>query len=173
MNNYNQSGYGYNQPGYGYNQSEETVIGGYRENATIVVDNNAKYILDSITKWVKFLSILGIIAYALLIIVGFGIMAFGGVAAANLGFGDFEGIIGVFAGLLYIIIGAICLYPVIKMLNYSSKMKTAIRSDRQDIYEEALRNFNSAVKFWGILAIIALVLYGLVFIFAMIGAMVS
>ena len=59
------------------------------------------------------------------------------------------------------------------MLNYSTKMKTAIRSDRQDIYEEALRNFNSAVKFWGILAIIALVLYGLVFIFAMIGAMVS
>ena len=173
MNNYNQSGYGYNQPGYGYNQSEETVVGGYRENATIVVDNNAKYILDSITKWVKFLSILGIIAYALLIIVGFGIMAFGGVAAANFGLGDFEGIIGVFAGVFYIIIGAICLYPVIKMLNYSTKMKTAIRSDRQDIYEEALRNFNSAVKFWGILAIIALVLYGLVFIFAMIGAMVS
>jgi hypothetical protein len=173
MNNYNQSGYGYNQPGYGYNQSEETVVGGYRENATIVVDNNAKYILDSITKWVKFLSILGIIAYALLIIVGFGIMAFGGVAAANFGLGDFEGIIGVFAGVFYIIIGAICLYPVIKMLNYSTKMKTAIRSDRQDIYEEALRNFNSAVKFWGILAVIALVIYSLVFIFAMIGAMVS
>ena len=164
-----------NQWGYGSTQSEETVIGGYRENATIVVSNNAKYILESISKWVKFLAIMGIIAYVLLIIIGLGIMAFGGFAASNLdlGFGDFNGILGVFGGLLYIIIGAICMYPVIKMLNYANKMKTAIRSNRQDIYEEALRNFNSAVKFWGILAIIALVIYGLVFILGVIGAIVS
>ena len=51
----------YNQSGYGYNQSEQTVVSDYPAEGNIVVNNNAKYTLDSITKWVKFLAILGII----------------------------------------------------------------------------------------------------------------
>ncbi len=158
----------YDQPGYGYNQSEHTAEGGYRENATIVVSNNAKYTLESIVKWVKFLAILGIILYAFMILLGLGFMAFGSTFASI--FGESGAFFGVFGGLIYIIIGAICLYPVIKMLNYANKMKTAIRSGSQAFYEEALSNFNSAVKFWGILAIIFMVIYGIGIIFALLGA---
>lgn len=157
----------YNQPGYGNDYSERTAVGDYPANGTIMVSNSAKYTLQSITKWVKFLSILGIISGVFIIIIGFGMMIFGGFAGSRIGEGA---ALGAFAGLLYIVIGALCLYPVIQMLNYANKMKTAIMLDSQDYYEKALDNFNSAVKFWGIFAIISLAIWVLFIIFGILGA---
>ena len=160
MDNFNQSGFGYDQP-------ERTMVGDYRENEFIVVNNRAKITLRSISKWVKFLSILGIIGCAFLIIVGIAAMSFGGLIASELGADN--AVIGAFTGLIYNIIGIIYIYPLIKLLNYSNKMKTAIMTDNQTNYEQALANFNSAVRFWGVLAIIGLIIWGLVLIFAILG----
>lgn len=156
----------YNQSGYGYNQSEQTVVSDYPAEGNIVVSNNAKYTLDSITKWVKILAILGIIGCVFIIIVGFIAMVAGGFADSELG-GSRAAIAGAFAGLIYIITGALYLYPATNMLSYANKMKSAIRSNRQDLYEDALSNFKSAVIFMGILAIIsfafvALALFGFI-----------
>ena len=94
-------------------------------------------------------------------------MSFGGLIASELGADN--AVIGAFTGLIYIIIGIIYIYPLIKLLNYSNKMKTAIMTDNQTNYEQALANFNSAVRFWGVLAIIGLIIWGLVLIFAILG----
>lgn len=159
----------YNQSGYGYEQSDRTVVGDFREKEFIVVSNRAKNTLASISKWVKFLAILGIIGCAFLIIVGIGAMLFGGLIGSKLGGGEVEAVLGASTGLIYIILGIIYIYPLIKMLNYANKMKTAIMSDSQIKYEQALANFNTAVKFWGVLAIIGLIIWGLILIFTILG----
>lgn len=163
----------YNQPGYGYEQSERTVVGDYREREFIVVSNQAKVTLKSITKWVKFLSILGIIGCAFIFVIGIVAMLFGGYIGSKLGGRGVEAAISATTGLLYIVIGIIYVYPLIKLLNYANKMKAAIMSDNQDNYEIALTNFNTAVTFWGILAIIGLVIWGLVLIFVFLGVALS
>lgn len=170
MDNYNQQGYGYNQAesssnyniqaGYGYDSGTQQ---GY-----IVVDNRAKETLQSISKWVKFLAIFGLVGSILIIIAGFFVMILGGIGSSSSGMGSL-GAMGAFAGIIYIIIGAIYLYPAMKMLNYANNMKNAIMSNSQNYYEEALSNFKSGVTFMGIVAIIALAFYALAivgFIFA-------
>ena len=122
---------------------------------------NAKSTLLSISKWVKFLSIVGIIMAALLILLGFAMMGLGGSLSSMDGFEELGGAIGGLMGIIYIIIAAIYVYPVIKMLNYANKMKKAVMANRQDYYEDALDNFKSGVTFIGILTIIALAFYAL------------
>lgn len=163
----------YNQSGFGYEQSERTVAGDYREREFIVVGNKAKITLKSITKWVKFLTFLGIIGCAFIFVIGIMAIFFGGMIGSKFGGSGVEAVVGTLSGLLYIIIGIIYIYPLIKLLNYANKMKAAIMSDNQDDYENALTNFNSAVKFWGVLAIIGLIIWGLSLIFIFIGVALS
>lgn len=153
MDNYNQSPY----------DNEQTRHFGFEENRVgenIVVNNNAKSTLLSISKWVKFLSIVGIIMAALLILIGIAFMGLGSSLSSMDGFEELRGAggaIGGLMGIIYIIIAAIYVYPVIKMLNYANKMKKAVMANRQDYYEDALDNFKSGVTYIGILTIIALV----------------
>ena len=163
----------YNQSGNGYGQSERTMVGDYREREFIVVSNHAKITLMSITKWVKFLTILGMIGCVFIFVLGIVAILFGGMIGSKLGGSGVEAVVGASTGLLYIILGIIYIYPLIKMFNYANKMKAAIKSNNQDNYEIALANFNSAVKFWGVLAIIGLIIWGLALIFFFIGVALS
>ena len=156
MDNYNQSPYGNEQTrrvGFGENSVEEN----------IVVSNFAKSTLLSISKWVKFLSIVGIVMAVLLIFLGIIFMVAGGTLLSKFdgGGGGPGTFMGGFVGFLYIVIAVLYLYPVLKMLTYSNKMKKAVLYNSQDNYEDALSNFKSGVKFIGILTIIALVIYAL------------
>ena len=161
----------YNQPGFGYEQSERTVAGDYREREFIVVSNQAKVTLKSITKWVKFLTILGMIGCVFIFVIGIVAILFGGLIGSR--FGGSGAVISATTGLLYIVIGIIYVYPLIKLLNYANKMKAAIISDNQANYEIALTNFNSAVIFWGVLAITGLVIWGLALILFILGVALS
>ena len=161
----------YNQPGFGYEQSERTVAGDYREREFIVVSNQAKVTLKSITKWVKFLTILGMIGCVFIFVIGIVAILFGGYIGSR--FGGSGAAISATTGLLYIVIGIIYVYPLIKLLNYANKMKAAIISDNQANYEIALTNFNSAVIFWGVLAITGLVIWGLALILFILGVALS
>ena len=112
----------YNQSGNGYEQSERTVVGDYREREFIVVSNQAKNTLMSITKWVKFLTILGMIGCVFIFVFGIVAILFGGMIGSKLGGSGVESVVGATTGLLYIIIGIIYIYPLIKLLNYANKM---------------------------------------------------
>ena len=162
----------FNQSGFGYNQSGQTVVGDYPARENIVVSNNAKYTLLSISKWVKFMSIVGIVMAALLVLFGIVIIGVGGTAFSKFSNDDFGGAgtaFGAFVGVIYIIIAAIYLYPIIKMLNYANKMKKAVTYNRQDYYENALNNFKSGVTFMGVLTIIGLAFYALAIVGFIIG----
>lgn len=153
MDNYNQSPFG----------NEQTGRMGFDENhagQNILVSKKAKNSLLSISKWVKFLAIVGIVGAVLLIIIGILFMGVGGLVSSSK-YGGLGAFIGGFAGFVYILLAALYLYPTIKMLNYANKMKRALYSNRQDYYEEALGNFKSGVTFIGILTIIFLVSYAI------------
>ena len=67
-------------------------------------------------------------------------------------------------GLLYLIIVAIYIYPLIKGFQFANATKAACLSDDAAQLARGFAGLRSLLKFFGILTIIILVLYVLVFI---------
>ena len=125
------------------------------------VNNSMKADLLSAAKWAKFLCIVGCIGVALMLIAAIALVALG----SKLG-GAFPGsaIGGAGMGLLYLIIVAIYIYPLIKGFQFANATKAACLSDDAAQLVRGFAGLRSLLKFFGILTIIILVLYVLVFI---------
>lgn len=138
------------------------------------VDNgNIPYLAEA-AKWGKFLSILGFIFCALIIIMGlFAGTIMSGVfsqleteSAAGLG-----SISTTVIMIYYILIAILYFFPCLFLFNFSSKMQTAIRNNDQIYLNNSFRNLKSLFKFWGILTIILLCIFVIAIIFvAAVGA---
>lgn len=133
------------------------------------VDETATYYLKDTVRWTKFMAVLGLIFTGLLILLGafisFG-AAFAGLQNAIPGYG-----VGFGAGMfvMYLVFGALYLYPIICLLKFSSQMKAALRSSDVMLFNSALRYQRNMWKFMGILMIILLCFYGVVLILALAG----
>ena len=125
------------------------------------VNNSMKADLLSAAKWAKFLCIVGCIGVALMLIAGLALIVLG----SKLG-GAFAGsaIGGAGMGFLYLIITAIYIYPLIKGFQFANATKAACLSDDAAQLARGFAGLRSLLKFFGILTIIILVLYVLVFI---------
>ena len=129
------------------------------------VNNTMKLDLLSAAKWAKFLCIVGCIGVALMLIASIALVALG----SKLG-GAFPGsaIGGAGMGLLYLIIVAIYIYPLIKGFQFANATKAACLSDDAAQLARGFAGLRSLLKFFGILTIIVLVIY----VFALIGGAV-
>ena len=130
------------------------------------VNNSMKADLLSAAKWAKFLCIVGCIGVALMLIAAIALVALG----SKLG-GAFPGsaIGGAGMGLLYLIIVAIYIYPLIKGFQFANATKTACLYNNESELARGFEGLNSLMRYFGILTIIILSIYVLViigFIFA-------
>lgn len=135
---------------------------------TLQVDNgNIPYLAEA-AKWAKFLSIVGFIFCALIILMGL----FAGTLMSTMfsqfqtqapGFGEISGTVII---VYYIVIAILCFFPCLFLFNFSSKMQTAIRNNDQVYLNTSFRNLKSLFKFWGILTIIWLCILVIAIIFA-------
>ena len=116
-------------------------------------------------KWASFLSIVGFIMLAIIVMISLFIGSIFTALSATAGI-DMPvpgGLITVF----YLIIAGIIFFPTYYMYQFSSKMKQALNTNDAANLEEAFKNHKSMYKFWGIYTIITLVLYFLIFIGSM------
>jgi hypothetical protein len=135
---------------------------------TLQVDNgNIPYLAEA-AKWAKFLSIVGFIFCALIILMGL----FAGTLMSTMfsqfqtqapGFGAISGTVII---VYYIVIAILFFFPCLFLFNFSSKMQTAIRNNDQVYLNTSFRNLKSLFKFWGILTIIWLCILVIAIIFA-------
>ena len=128
----------------------------------IRLTNQSLGYLKETAKWSTFLAIIGFISIGFMVLGGIGIAAF-------MSYNSFPGMeaIGGMAGLgvLYVVLGAIYIYPTFKLFQFASKCKKAVAQSSTDLMTEALGNLKSCFKFIGILMVILLGVYVLLIAF--------
>jgi len=134
-------------------------------------EQSKAYLLET-TRWTKFLAIVGFIGLGFLVIAALVIMTMGSYFSGAIpGLSSIGGVLGsIGIGLIYLIIAAFYFYPMYSLFKFSTKMKLGIRTNNQETITEAFRHQKNMYKFMGILMIIVLCFYLLIFIVAGLGA---
>ena len=131
------------------------------------VDNgNIPYLAEA-AKWGKFLSILGFIFCALMVI--FGLFAgtfFASLPEFNTSLNTMGSAGSIFISVWIILASLLYFFPSLYIFNFASKMQTAIRNNDQVYLNTSFKNLKSCFKFWGILLIIIICVYAIGITFA-------
>ncbi|MEA3505349.1 MAG: hypothetical protein U9R32_09185 [Bacteroidota bacterium] len=152
-------------------------ITGFRNNVSekeslITLSSNATNNLAEIGEWGKFLSVVGFCFIGLIIVGGILMGLFFSVFSSSLGiqnqlpFHNF-GII-----LIYLVIGVVYFYPIYFLYNFSTNIKAGLKQKNEMQVDKAFKNLKSHYKFIGILTIIFLALYAVLFLLGILGSLV-
>lgn len=120
--------------------------------------------LEEISKWTKFLSILGFVLS--------GFMVLGGLSAMTIETNLFGSVADTIPmalialyGVMYLVIGLFYLIPCMFLFKSSNAMKSALQTNDSFQLEESFKNHKSFFKFIGITTLVMLILYALGIIF--------
>lgn len=130
------------------------------------LSSESKIFLKETAKWSFFLSIIGFIGIAFMVILAlFSSFIFNNIPQTqSLPFN-----FGVAMAIFYLIMAAIYFIPIYYLFQFSNKMKKALASKNDETLTDAFSMLKAHYKFLGVFTIILLSLYFLVFIAAMIG----
>ena len=137
------------------------------------IDANSRTHLSEAARWAKFLSIVGFVLCGLIAIVGI----FAGSILSSMsstfdgGYGNspmgMRGM-GAMAGVLYVAIALLYFFPCLFLYRFATKMKAALASNDQQTLNTSFQNLKVMFRFVGILTIIVLAIYAIVFLMAII-----
>lgn len=133
----------------------------------MVVNEKMKADLLTSAKWAKFLCIVGCIGLAFLVIIA--ILCFSTSIANSLSDIPMPGF-GATVGVIYLILAAIYIYPLIKGFQFANATKAACLSNNESELARGFEGMRSWFTYMGILTIIILVIYALIFLFGIITA---
>lgn len=144
------------------------------ENDLRITEASKLYLLEAV-KWSKFIAIVGLIGIGILVLIGMGL---GIVFSKNdmstvPGMESLAALGSTFIMILYIIIALIYYFPLKYLYDFSVKIKLAITNSDTFVLEEAFLKLKSLNKYIGIVAIVLLSFYGLMFIFGILGGLVG
>jgi hypothetical protein len=135
--------------------------------------------LEEGAKWARFISIVGFVGVGFLVLLAFVMMfVLPGLNSelANMqgmegmpNTSVFSGFLGSFLGVFYIIIAVLYFIPVLFLYNFSTKSLVAIREKDTEFISVAFDNLRKHYKFIGILMIIGMAIYAIIFIGAFLG----
>ncbi len=133
----------------------------------LVLTNASKSFLREIARWAKFLSILGFVLIAFLLVFAFFATTIFEIAMnKQTGVPDSLGLTMLITNL---VLAIIYFFPVYYLLQFSNKMKKAL-VDKDDVsLAKAFEMLKSHYKFIGVFTIITLSLYFLFFVTAILG----
>ncbi len=133
-----------------------------QQEKKLEISNEVTTYLNEAGKWGKFLAIMGFVFMGLMVIAGF-IMSivFAFLPKESFGGMPFPSFL---IGIIYLVIGAIYLIPILYLYRFSTGIKTALTQKNQNQFVKAFYNLKSLYRFIGIFMIIILALYLLTFI---------
>lgn len=143
-------------------------------NDRIVITDLALSKLDSIRKWAMFFAVLGFIGVGLMLIMGVGIALIPTQLLAQfqpnaqyqqMPHTALQGI-KLSQMTVLILFSLLYFFPVLYMYRFAVRTKKAILSNSDRIFEEALKALNTHFQIIGIITIIMLSLYFIIFVFA-------
>lgn len=130
----------------------------------VTINEESQYYLLDVARWAKFLAIVGLILGGLIAVAGLFVMMAG--PLLNELMGDFGVAMGAL-GLVYILAGLLYIYPSLKQLKFARQIVLAFGKHDQATLTAAFGNLKSVFRYWGILTIIVIGLYGLLLIGAL------
>lgn len=134
----------------------------------LVVNSKSKSFLREIARWTFFFAILGFISIAFLIVGAIIILT---VYAPLLNMvAQQQGLpnLGLPLAIIYVVSALLYFMPVWYLFKFSSKMKLALATKNDDVLADAFENLKSHFKFIGVLTIIIISLYVLLFVFSLV-----
>ncbi len=135
---------------------------------TLEVDETTKSTLMEMGRWTKFLAILGFVMLGLMVaagvILGVVMSRYSSMATAI----PYIGTAGLV--LIYVVFAGLYFYPTFALYKYSTCMKQALNSNNKLSFNKALVYLKNMFKFFGIMMIVLLCLYGLIIISSIISA---
>ena len=127
--------------------------------------------LQESAKWSKFIAIIGFIGIGLMVLVSlFMAIGFSAMSASTMPELPFP--MSVFS-ILYVLFAAIYFFPVYYLYQYATKTSAALHSKNKQLLTDGLENLKSHHKFLGIFTLIIISLYGFIFVFAILGGILS
>lgn len=144
------------------------------EKFELQLDSTAKDFVKEIAKWAYFLSIIGFIGIGLLLLIAvFAGTIFSAMGSTMPGMGAYGGSFGAAMGAVYFLMAAFYFFPVYYLFKFSSNAKRAFRDNDSEALTSSLGYLKSHYKFIGILMIVLLAIYALVFVFAILGGLMA
>lgn len=140
-------------------------------NADLHIDEIGHTHLRETARWVKFLGIMGIIISVFLAIAG---IVFAMSANTLERYGGNSSLVEFSAGLIgamYIIIAAIFFFMSLYLFLFGSKLKTALQTSDQQVFNEALLNQKRYYRIVGIITIVYVCLVSIVLLFGILAAL--
>jgi hypothetical protein len=117
--------------------------------------------------WVRLISVIMFISVGLMFLGGLGMM-FIPTSAGMRGAG-----IGPLVGIFYFVFGALYLVPAYFLHQYASFIEDFLQGGGDSAMENALGSQKSFWRFVGILTLVIICIYALIFVFAILGAMTA
>ena len=121
--------------------------------------------LKETAKWTRFLSIVGFVVIGFMVLASF---AFGSIFSA-MPTADLMPFPPIIFTVMYLLFAALYFFPILYLYRFSTSMLKAIDFQNQTDLEHAFSNLKSHYKFIGILTIIVLGFYALMFLFGILG----
>ncbi len=115
--------------------------------------------------WVRLISVVMFIFAGLIFLGGF-LMLFMSSSSGMRGYG-----FGPLVGIIYFVMGGVYLFPAYFLHQYASSIQDLLRGGGDSAMENALESQKSFWRFSGILTLIIICIYGLIFFFGILGAM--
>lgn len=140
----------------------------HEEKPMLQVDEHARYYLLQTARWTKFLAISTIILLAIMLFIA--IMSLSTVVAssdqdlANPYYAQSAAVTFV-TFIAVAIIVVLHIYPMYALLRFSGLVKAGIEAEDQEQFNKALKNLFYMFRFVGILVIISIITYVLMFLF--------
>ncbi|MBS1740662.1 MAG: hypothetical protein JST88_08985 [Bacteroidetes bacterium] len=136
------------------------------EEANLKIDQTVKAELLETARWTKFIAIIGFVFLGLLILGAIFVAAGISIVSEAASLGNSYGIAII---LLYLMIAVLYFFPIRYLYRFSVLINPAIIYNRQEDFNRAMSYQRRMFKFIGILCIIVIGLYALIFVSALIG----
>ncbi|WP_316806406.1 DUF5362 family protein [Pedobacter agri] len=130
------------------------------EEVKLVVTEDMRSYLYDITKWAKFLSVVGFVISIFIIIAAFSIPALvdnNPAIAAQMGPLGASG--ATIITVIYFVMGLLLFYPSILLNRVANKGKQGVLFGDQENLNQAVSNLKSLFKFWGVVTIAIIAFY--------------
>ena len=121
------------------------------------VSPKMKESLLSSMKWIQFFTILACIAVGLIVVIAIVFLVSSSVFPWEEA--EMPPVFTLAMGLLYLIIGAMYVYPIVKAFNLIDHTRKALRAGTNSDFEASADDFHSIMKYCGYITIISFVLY--------------
>jgi len=140
------------------------------EKPLIVTEDVRSYLYD-MSKWTKFLSIIGFVFTALIALFAFGSSAFVSILATYSPENPLAAMGSGFLTVYFLVMALLYFYPSLLLFKQSNAVKKAVLYGDQESLSTAMLNLKSFFKFWGVLMIVLIAFYLMFMLMAIIVGM--